>query len=711
MLLEQNEQLGAVTVGSPDKAPAPQIDPDKLLILANKQSQLFDQYKSDRKLAELKWLQNLRQYLGIYDPEIESKLGKDRSRAYPRITRIKVISTLARVMNLMFPSDDRNWKLEASPSADMAPDDVMAALEEASKRYQEQGIQPPLDDEFLQHATQELAGKRAKKLMKIIDDQLQEIGGDQTADYIGLNRKVIMSATLFGLGLLRGPHVREAKSVKWVFDPTTGQPIPQQVTIYKPQFEFLPVWDFYPDMSAKTLQSMDGYFIRLVMTRAQVRKLMDRPDFLASQIKTYLSRNSKGNYKPQEFETTLRTMGVRELVNELRDGSKYEVIVWHGNISGKELAEVGVEVPEDKLVDDIDAEIWMIENTVIKASMNPWRELETDVKLIHSFVFDEDDTSPLGNGLPNVMRDSQMSICAATRMLLDNASVICGPNLELNLRLLVPGQDVTSTDAYKMWYRDDDDPATANAQAVRNIQIDAHLDELLKVIELFMKFVDMETFIGPATGGDMERAPSEPMRTAAGASMLRGDAALPFKDIIRSFDSFTQSVIYSLVQFNKVFNVNNVEAGDFNVVARGATSLIAKEVRGMQLDMLAASMTPEDRVEIDNRKFVEARLASRDLTDVLCSPEEARRKQMSSGQQQSQMFEMQLETMRAEIKNILAQAFKNVSQGQKNEAAADAQAVQAAIQVLEKSIQGDDTGTEEQAAGAKGAPVRKSKPA
>jgi hypothetical protein len=61
-----------------------------------------------------------------------------------------------------------------------------------------------------------------------------------------------------------------------------------------------------------------------------------------------------------------------------------------------------------------------------------------EVKTIHPFLFDEDDTSPIGQGLPNVMRDSQMSIAAATRMLLDNASVVCGPNLELNMDCCCP---------------------------------------------------------------------------------------------------------------------------------------------------------------------------------------------------------------------------------------------------------------------------------
>jgi hypothetical protein len=221
---------------------------------------------------------------------------------------------------------------------------------------------------------------------------------------------------------------------------------------------------------------------------------------------------------------------------------------------------------------------------------------------------------------------------------------------------------------------------------VRNIEINAHLDELLKVIELFMKFCDQETFVGPATGGDMEKAPSEPMRTAAGASMLRSDAALPFKDIVRSFDSFTQSIIESLVQFNKKFNPTRAPEGDYNVIARGATSLIAKEVRGMQVDQLATTLTPEDRIHVDTRKLVEARFAVRDLTDLLVSEEDAKRNQQVQDAQAAAQQKQQQELAEANVRKLLSDAFKNIAQGQKNSAAADSDAVNTALALLEAGI-------------------------
>lgn len=688
-----------VAVDPAENAPVPVIRSEELRQLGNQLSKLFEQYSSDRRIAELKWLRNLRQYLGIYDPEIEKELSVNRSKAYPRVTRVKCISVLSRIMNLMFPGNERNWELKASPSADMSPEDVQEALQREMQKQQEEGVQVPMSDDLVRYATQRLAEERAENLSATIDDQLQELGGDQTVDYIALNRKVAQSGILYGLGVLRGPFARAVTATKWGMDPMTGQPAPQMVTTYKPMFEFLPVWDFYPDMSAKTFAQMDGYFTRVVMSRSQVRALANRPDFFGDSIKTYLTRNTLGNYKAQNFESELRSMGVKVNVNEQKsDSGKYEIICWYGPVSAQQLAGVGVEVPEDRMADDIDAEIWMIEGNVIKADINPWRKLGVDMKTIHPFLFDEDDTSPVGNGLPNVVRDSQMSICASTRMLLDNASVVCGPNMELNTDLLRPDQDLTSTHAYKIWYREGMG-AEANVPAVRNVAIDSHMDELLKTIDLFMRFADMETFVGPATGGEMQKGPSEPFRTAAGASMLRGDAALPFKDIVRNFDSFTQSVITSLVMFNRKFNPDRAREGDYNVVARGATSLIAKEIRGMQLDVLASTLSDMERMHVDERKLVEARFAVRDMSNLLLPMDDVKRRQVANSQRAQEQEAMQKEMAQAEIRKTLADAYKGIAQGQKNSANADAATIKAALDILEKGLN-DGTTTETGGAGS-----------
>ena len=675
-----------VEVESPADAPVKVIKSDDLRAMGQKLDSIFKQYLADRRIAELRWLRNQRQYLGIYDPEIEKELSPNRSKAYPRITRVKCISVLARLMNLMFPGNERNWEIRASPAPDMTLADVKKAIQDMQAKDQAAGVQSQVDNDYITAAVQTLADTRAEEISTLIDDQLQELGGDQTYDYVALNRDVIRSGVIYGMGVLRGPFVKSRKKTTWTLG-ATGAPEPKTKTIYMPMFEFLTVWDFYPDMSAKTFDAMDGYFTRVVMSRSQVRALADREDFFKDIIVEYLKDHTIGNYKAQQFETELRAMGVKVNVNEMKsESSKYEVVVWHGPVNGQFLQSAGAEVADDKLSDELDAEIWMVDGNVIKASLNPWKALGVDVKTVHAFLFDEDDTSPIGFGLPNAIRDSQMAVSAATRMLLDNASVVCGPNLELNTKLLRPDQDLTSISPYKIWYRDDDDPATASQPAIRPITVDAHMPELQQIIELFMKFADAETFVGPATGGDMAQAPSEPMRTAAGASMLRGDAALPFKDIVRSFDRFTQSVIDSLVQFNRKFNPDKAREGEYDVIARGATSLIAKEVRGMQVDNLAQTLRPEEMMHVDERKLVDARFKVRDLGDLLLPEAEVARRKQAQDAQAAQAQQQTQQMAEAQMRKVLSDAFKNIAQGQKNSAVADATAVDAALKLLEQGV-------------------------
>jgi hypothetical protein len=168
--------------------------------------------------------------------------------------------------------------------------------------------------------------------------------------------------------------------------------------------------------------------------------------------------------------------------------------------------------------------------------------------------------------------------------------------------------------------------------------------------------------------------------------MLRGDAALPFKDIVRSYDQFTQSVLQSLVQFNRKFNPDQAAEGDYDVIARGATSLIAKEVRGQQIDQISQTMTPEEKLHVDMRKLVEQRFKVRDLLDLLVPKSEADRRQQAMDQSNQQQTQQQNELMEANIRKLLSDAFKNVAQGQKNSATANAEAINTALLLMEQGV-------------------------
>jgi len=674
-------------------------DFDQLRQLGQRLGQLFLEYERDRRLAELRWTKAARQFLGQYDPEVERTLDNTRSRAYPKLTRVKCVSMLSRLMNLLFPGTEKNWSVTCSKVPNLSEEDLQMVFD-AIGLNSDPNI--PLEDKIIELAIMEFAKERSHNLELEIEDQLQELGGDRQVDYVALCRKVLMSGIIYGMGVLKGPFARIQRQRTWKRN-EAGQLVAEAFDAYRPQYEFTSLWDYYPDMSAKYLHQMDGQFQRIVMSRHQLRDLADRPDFFKSVILKYLVEHPKGNYSRRPYEAEIKAMGAQMNVND-QQGRKYEVIVWDGYISGHELKFAGIEVAEDKLSEQTEAIVWILDGEVIKCDVNPWVELDVNFKVntYHHFIFEEDESTITWNGLPNIMRDSQMAVASGSRMLLDNASVTCGPQLEVNLALLRADQDLTSVHAYKTWYREDIG-ADVNSQAVRNITIDAHMTDLLKVIELFQNFADTETFINPATGGDMQKGPSEPFRTATGASMLRGDAALPFKDVVRNFDMFTQSVISSVIAFNMQFNPKKTIRGDHQVIPRGATSLIAKEIRGMVLDNLATTLSPDDARYLNRWNLLRERLAARDVDvsdGILCTKEEAKQRDAQAAQDAKDKKDQLDALMRAETRQILADGVKALTQGDKNAAAADATTAKTQIDVanhmldqLEGAVNDDTTGT------------------
>ena len=175
----------------------PVIDKEMLKRLGVKLARDFTDYEQDRRMAELQWTKNYRQYLGVYDPEIEGKLESNRSKAYPKLTRVKCVSMLSRLMNLMFPSGEKNWTIEASPVPNLEEADLAQVL--AQVQQQAQGA---ITNEMIEQAVVDFATQRARNLEKEIEDQLTCAGGSKLLDYVMMGRKVMMSGMVDGKGVL-----------------------------------------------------------------------------------------------------------------------------------------------------------------------------------------------------------------------------------------------------------------------------------------------------------------------------------------------------------------------------------------------------------------------------------------------------------------------------------------------------------------------------
>lgn len=698
-----------------------ELDWAELSALGQIMSGKFATYKKDRRPQELQWMKNLRQFMGKYDPDIEAKLDPNRSRAYPKITRTKLMTIVARLMNLLFPQGDKSWAIEASRVPNLKQDE----LDYAFSLWVQENPEKEISEDELDAVVREFARKAASQLEMHIEDQLNDSMGGETEsdsnDFVALCRKVIISASIFNVGVLKGPMTISYEYSRPVIVPG-AKPIVETYTGYRPYFEFVDVWNYYPDLQAKSFPQMDGQFEDHIYAKHQLQALAKRDDFLGQQIKDYLKDHPEGNYVAENYEQDLDVLNERrEMVQR---SNKYRVAEWWGSISTHALKKVGVsfsdpdeapapeaeegeapdafelkkEAPDEDDGDVTRAVLWFIGGTPIKVEVDP---LPATAAIYHQFVFDDSVPALCGGSMSEVVRDSQMSISAAARMMIDNASVVCGPNLEIDLSQLIDGQDNRPVGPFQNWYKDGK-TSPGGHKAVQSLSFDSHLPELIQVMQTFMNFADIETFV--STDGAAANTPGEALRTTGGASMVLGNAALPFRDIVRSFDQFTTSVINSMVAWNRLFNGEIDIMGDMRPVAKGATSLIAKEVRAFQLDNLKATLDEEDMLYIDREKLVKQRLSARDVPamDVMASDSEVKRRIEArdaqaevEGKRQERIFELEMRERQAEILKDSAQAKKNLD-------TADATAVKTVAKLMETGADVDDRVQQRQQGAASG---------
>lgn len=621
----------------------PILNEDRLNAYGVELFKTFGTYETDRKMVEEKWLKALRQYRGIYDAEVN--IPADRSRAYPRLTAWMVKGTIARLMQIAFPNTEKIYGVKPSAMPDLSATQLQEVLDALVAQN------PEPQDEEIEKAIHEFAKGKAERMELKVDDDLMQM------DFLALARKVIRSAVIFGLGVLKGPLHVKIKARTWQRNRFTNKLEAIEIDKYQPLFEFLPVWNYYPDLTAVALNKQDGIFERHVMTRVQVEELADRPDFLKNRVLRYLADHDTGNYKTRWFESDIKGEPKSALATvAAKESRKFEVLSYFGGVCGHDLAAAGVPISEDDLGRTFQGNVWIIDNVVIKARLQP---LGDAVRHHHEFIFEDDELSIVGNGLPETLRDSQLSICETARAALDNMSVI-GPQAVVNDDLLTPGQS-TKLSKHKTWHVEGlagNQPLTS---AVGNLTIDSHLSELITLLNLFFSIADKESGLPPASMGDTSGGGSEALRTSKNASMFLGAAALPVRDTMRNFDIFTKSVVAADVAWNQKYDPNPTRDGDHDVIVRGSTSLIAKEVLAQSLTDFRANLQPTDLPYIKMGVLLKAWAKANDIdvAELFEDDDVAQQKVQAQQQAQEQQLQSQAQLVEAQIKELLTRAMEH----------------------------------------------------
>ncbi len=75
-----------------------------------------DRRVKKRYAIEQRWIEDLQQYHGIYDRDVLAKIkNTGGSRVFINLTATKTDALEARLWDLLFPTDDRNWGVTPTP--------------------------------------------------------------------------------------------------------------------------------------------------------------------------------------------------------------------------------------------------------------------------------------------------------------------------------------------------------------------------------------------------------------------------------------------------------------------------------------------------------------------------------------------------------------------------------------------------------------------
>ena len=563
------------------------LQADTLEGLAGTLSREFRQFATARQPIEQRWLQDLTQYHGKYyqdddqgfnEVALDKTNGRKRSTLFVNVTRSKTDSAEARMSDMLFPTDDKNWEIQPTPRPEMAealkntdpvttPEGQPIMNEEAST--DEKQVQMTEGD--LAQAEIEDIKLRSNKMSMQIDDQLIE------CEYAIEARKSIRDNVLLGTGIMKGPmQIGKTRRV-WVPKNDEGETVHvlKIEEIVRPYAYRVDPWMFYPDMTASCIEESEKTFELQYKTKKQMKDLLKTPGFIKSQVRRVLEidpKNSTDSVISEHMEQLRQLAGI-DTVGYI--DNRYRLIEYHGPIDKQILIDLGVEIDEDEPLDMRDGFVWFVDNIVVKFALH---HLDSEDKLYSVSNWDADDASMFGYGVPYTMRSPQKVISAAWRMIMDNAGLSTGPQIVINRGMLEPADSSWELTPRKIWYSEDEDQDISKAFSTFNIE--SHQQELLQIFHEAKKLAEEETNLPMVSQGMSGTAG----RTFSGMSMLMNASNITLKRAVKHYDdNIIVPMITRFYDWNMQFNPDNSIKGDFNVHARGTGALMVKELQSQGL--------------------------------------------------------------------------------------------------------------------------------
>ena len=610
-----------------DAAPTRQVNPqDKLVGFVQALEREADNRVSRRTVIEQRWIEDLRQYHGQYDAKTLRNLREgNKSKLFINVTRSKTDSAEARLFDMLFPTDDKNWGIGPTPVPELSKRaqtmtsqaalmvDEANRLQQAGQDQQAQQIVQqaeagPVAEAVKAKAILQQAKEAAEAMQDEIADQLIE------CDYAAACRDVIRDACQLGIGIIKGPVASQTPKRKFEqrLDAQTGRPMYEMADIddARPAFYHVDPWSFFPDPDALTIKQCDGVFERHLYKGKDLRRLARMPGYNADAIAELLRQKPRMNVPT--YLTDIRNIVAGDqsaYMSEL-----YQVWEYYGSVSMQDMVHY---MGQSAAYDDVDplAEVNVCvvfcDGKILKLGEY---FLDSGDPVYSVFNYAKDNGSIWGYGVPYIMRDSQAALNSAWRMMMDNAGLSTGPQILMDQASIEPADGSWTLEPRKIWLLKQQ--LLAGAQAMVTFEINSHQGELMAIVELARRLIDEETGISQVSQGEQGATIT---KTAQGMAMLMNSSNVMFKRVVKNFDDdLTVPNIQRVYQWNMQFSEKENIKGDFKVDARGSSVLLVRDMQSSNLGNIVMSaagnpmLAPLTKFAPAYRKWVQSMQISAD---------------------------------------------------------------------------------------------------
>lgn len=508
------------------------------------------------------------QVQGYVDSTTGDKQKTKRSTIVVNVVRSKVNAGAARLEEITLPSDDRNWDLKPSTVPELVSElfnkNQVITHNGQPLMIQDGQTQRPVTSADLASQTIEEAKKRAQAMRDEIDDQLDQSQGG--SGYEGVVRRVIHSAALLGVGIIKGPCL--STKIKKVWVPITDGKRTMHVLKYlpdrKPQSTFVDPWDFYPAKGCgDDIKKGSGTWERIHLTARDLRQMAQVDGYLKDAIiKVLMEGPRKVGEKPQK-------PGAFDPVTDL--DVEFEAWEYHGEIDRDDLEAAGAVITKRDILSGVTGCVIMVNDTIIKADLEL---LDTEELPYDVFTWEKAAGTWAGYGVAWLARSAQRVITAAWRVMLDNAGQAGGPQVIMKRESVYPADDDWTITGRKLWFLDGDEEDVHNVFALH--EITSNQEDFARIIELGMRFLDEETSMPMLAQGEKGTAPD----LVGVANILINSANTVLRKKLKNFDDdLTIPHIGRYVDWNMQYSKKEDIKGDVEIQARASGALMERDLQ------------------------------------------------------------------------------------------------------------------------------------